>query len=204
MSSPRELLTFPGLRAARPARASPRSSPRCQLKADHDDLEDIGARGLAAPHAAATRLWERLWRPLLDSKFDGRLRRPARHLPVGAQRRMAGTRDRSSREVMGAIDGGYQVLVDRLARRDPRPRRRGPAPRRRCASCPPRGGRAFGVVLDTGMRRHDQVVTTQLRPGLAGLLAPDLRAALGPDPTATSASSASSRARGAASARTTR
>ena len=44
-------------------------------------------------------------------------------------------------------------------------------------------GRAFGVVLDTGMRSHDQVVTTQLRPGLEGLLARDLLAAMGPDPT---------------------
>jgi protoporphyrinogen oxidase len=42
-------------------------------------------------------------------------------------------------------------------------------------------GRALGVVLDDGLREHDTVVTTQLRPHLRGLLAAPLEAALGPD-----------------------
>jgi protoporphyrinogen oxidase len=95
-------------------------------------------------------------------------------------RRASGTRDRSAREVMGTIDGGYQVLVDALAVaivecggevRTSTPVR----------SVPSSGGRALGVVLDDGFRAHDWVVTTQLRPALEGVLAPELLTALGPD-----------------------
>jgi hypothetical protein len=46
---------------------------------------------------------------------------------------------------------------------------------------PSSGGRALGVVVDGTLRPHDQVVTTQLRPGMKGLLAPDLEQQLGAD-----------------------
>ena len=63
------------------------------------------------------RLWENLWRPLFDSKFDGRFDDlPATYL-WSRMNRTSGTRDRKGREVMGAIEGGYQAMVDRLADR---------------------------------------------------------------------------------------
>ena len=34
-------------------------------------------------------------------------------------RRMSGTRDKSGREIMGRLEGGYQTLIDALGRRDP-------------------------------------------------------------------------------------
>ncbi len=49
-------------------------------------------------------------------------------------------------------------------------------------SVPAAGGRALGVVIDGTLRPHDYVVTTQLRPGLQGLLAPELERTLGADP----------------------
>jgi protoporphyrinogen oxidase len=180
MSSARELLTFPGLRATDKARLAAFAAA-CQLKGTYDDLEHVSLEDWLRRRCGA-RLWDTLWRPLLDSKFDGRFDDlPATYL-WARSRRMAGTRDRSSREVMGTIEGGYQVLVDRLA--DAIRAHGGEV----LTSTPVRfvpssQGRAFGVVLDTGMRPHDQVVTTQLRPGLEGLLARDLLAAMGPDPT---------------------
>ena len=79
-------------------------------------------------------------------------------------------------EVMGAIEGGYQALVDALADADPRARRRGPHldPVR---FVPSPSGRAIGVVLDARLPPHDTVVTTQLRPQPRALLAPRARSA---------------------------
>ena len=70
-------------------------------------------RGLAR-RICGRRTWEVLWRPLLDSKFDGRYQDlPATYL-WSRSRRMSGSRDKSSQEMMGALDGGYQTLVDAL------------------------------------------------------------------------------------------
>jgi protoporphyrinogen oxidase len=95
--------------------------------------------------------------------------------------RVSSTRDRKGREVMGWIRGGYQTMVDRLAEEI---RARGgevhtSTPVR---YIPSQDGRAHGVVLDTGFRSHDWVVSTLLRPNMENLLAPELEAALPPDP----------------------
>ena len=88
---------------------------RCQMSNDHDELDDVAARwtGCAAVRPASS---ERLWRPLLDSKFDGRFDDlPATYI-WARTRRMSGTRDAGGREMMGRLEGGYQTL-DRRARR---------------------------------------------------------------------------------------
>jgi protoporphyrinogen oxidase len=180
MSTPKEVLTFPGLRLDDKARLAAFVLACSRIK-EHEKLDELPieawTRGLGGD-----RLWERLWRPLLDSKFDGRYDDlPATYL-WSRMRRTAGTRSKGGREVMGAIEGGYQALVDRLAERiralgglvhTSMPVRNIPASG---------SGRAVGVVVDGGLHEHDTVVTTQLRPNLEGILAPSLRAALGPDP----------------------
>jgi len=179
MSSPRELLTFPGLSPVDRVRLGA-FAVRCQLKADYADLETISLESWLRK-LCGDRLWEGLWRPLLDSKFDGAYDDlPATYL-WARSRRMSSTRDKAAREVMGTIDGGYQVFVDALAREI---RALGGEVLLDTAvqQVPAAGGRALGVVVDGTLRAHDQVVTTQLRPGLKGLLAPDLEAALGADP----------------------
>jgi protoporphyrinogen oxidase len=179
MSTPRELLAFKGLRARDRVRLGA-FALRCQLKQDYDDLEGLSLEDWLRA-SAGDALWERLWSPLLDSKFDGRFDDlPATYL-WARSRRMSATRDKSAREVLGTIDGGYQVLVDAL---EAAIRRHGG---RVFTNTPVRfvwssGGRAMGVVLDDGMRAHEWVLSTQLRPNMQGLLAGDLAAALAPDP----------------------
>lgn len=178
MSTPRELLTFPGLRADDRARLIG-FMLRCRLTSDQARLDEEPIERFVRRTAGA-RLWERLWRPLLESKFDGCYDDlPATYL-WSRMRRVSGTRDRAGREVMGWIRGGYQALVDRLAAAI---RERGGEV---LTSTPVRfvpslGGRAQGVLLDSGMRRHDWVVTTMLRPGMGGLLSPELEQQLEPD-----------------------
>jgi protoporphyrinogen oxidase len=151
----------------------------CGRIKDHVALDEQPIEAWARK-LSGDRLWERLWQPLLDSKFDGRYDDlPATYL-WSRMRRVSGTRDKAGREVMGWIRGGYQTMVDKLA--DVIRERGGEV----LTSTPVRhipseGGRASGVLLDGGMRRHDWVVTTQLRPNLAGMLSEELEAALPPD-----------------------
>lgn len=178
MSTPAQLLAFPGLSPADRARLV-RFVLRCRNIEDHAELDAIGLEDWAR-RTCGDRLWERLWRPLFDSKFDGRFDDlPATYL-WSRMNRTAGTRDRRGHEVMGWIEGGYQALADRLADRirahggqvlTSTPVRFVP-----CAN-----HRAIGVVLDAGFRAHDWVVATQIRPNLPHMLAPELDRALGPD-----------------------
>jgi protoporphyrinogen oxidase len=178
MSTPAQLLTFPGLSAADRARLV-RFVLRCRRINDHTPLDSQPLEAWTR-RACGDRLWERLWAPLFDSKFDGNYDDlPATYL-WSRMNRVSGTRDRKGHEVMGAIEGGYQALVDRLADRI---RARGgqalTSTTVRFVACA--NHRAIGVVLDAGFRPHDTVVATQIRPNLAGLLAPELEQMLGPD-----------------------
>ncbi|WCB95827.1 hypothetical protein DSM104299_04578 [Baekduia alba] len=178
MSTPKELLTFPGL-AMRDRLALIVFVARCQLLKDNAALEDIPLEPWMRK-MAGDRLWDRLWRPLLESKFDGRYHDlPATYL-WSRMRRTAGTRDRSGQEVMGWIHGGYQELVDRLGREV---QRRGGRIRTSTtvSAIPSQDGRALGVVVDGQLHAHDLVLTTQLRPALDGMLSEELRDVLGPD-----------------------
>jgi protoporphyrinogen oxidase len=180
MSSARELLTFPGLSAIDRVRLGAFAA-RCQLKSDYADLDAMPLETWLRK-LCGDRLWERLWRPLLDSKFDGAYDDlPATYL-WARSRRMSSTRDKAAREVMGTIDGGYQVLVDALAR-EIRALGGEVLLNTTVQQVPAANGHALGVVVDGTLRSHDYVATTQLRPGLKGLLAPDLQDALGADQT---------------------
>jgi len=112
MTSPREFLTFPILRPRDRVRLAAFVA-RCQLKKDYADLDDrplldwlrqLCGRGVV----------ERLWEPLLDSKFDGVYDDlPATYI-WARSRRMSTTRDKRGNEVMGWLEGGYQTLIDAL------------------------------------------------------------------------------------------
>jgi len=179
MSTPREALTFPGLSLRDKARMAAFVA-RCRRTTDHAPLDEEPLERWVR-RTAGDRLWERLFKPLLDSKFDSEhADLPATYL-WSRTRRTAGTRDRSGREVMGWIDGGHQTLADRLAEEI-----RGLGGEVLTSTpvryIPSNGGRAIGVVLDTGVVRHDVVVTTLLRPHMEHMLGPELEAALPADP----------------------
>jgi protoporphyrinogen oxidase len=115
MTSPKEFLTFPVLRPWQRARLAAFVA-YCQLKRGHDDLDAIPLERWLR-RLSGRGVYDRLWRPLLDSKFDGRFDDlPATYI-WARSRRMSKTRDSSGREVMGWLEGGYQTLIDALERR---------------------------------------------------------------------------------------
>ena len=179
MSTPRELLGFPALSTRNKAQLAA-FGLRCRRMADHAplDAEPIEAW---TRRTAGDQLWERLWEPLLDSKFDGAYGDlPATYL-WSRMRRTAGTRDRRGREVMGWIRGGHQALADRLAAAIEQLGGR-VLTSTRVQFIASREGRVTGVGLEDSVVSHDAVVSTLLRPQLEPLLGPGLAAMLPPDP----------------------
>jgi protoporphyrinogen oxidase len=115
MTSPKEFLTFPVLRPWQRARLAAFVA-YCQLQRSHDKLDQIPLERWLR-RLCGRGVHDRLWRPLLDSKFDGRFDDlPATYI-WARSRRMSKTRDSSGREVMGWLEGGYQTLIDTLERR---------------------------------------------------------------------------------------
>jgi protoporphyrinogen oxidase len=112
MTSPKEFLTFPILRPRDRVRLAA-FVLRCQLTKDYAELDQKPLldwlRSRSGKHVV-----ERMWAPLLDSKFDGRYDDlPATYI-WARTRRMSKTRDKSGAEVMGWLEGGYQTLIDEL------------------------------------------------------------------------------------------
>ncbi len=173
MTSPKEFLTFPLLRPHDRARLAAFVA-RCQLTKGHDALDDTPLLEWLE-RASGRRVTERLWKPLLDSKFDGRYGDlPATYI-WARTRRMGSTRDRSGREVMGWLDGGYQALIDALERRIVElggTVHAGSAVEQIASE----GGRAAGVVVDGRLHRFDHVLCTLAPPMARRVLAPDLAA----------------------------
>ncbi len=178
MSSLKEFLTFPLLPFHDRLRLGSFVA-RCQLRSSYEGLDDIPLEEWLR-RLCGRRIVERLWRPLLDSKFDGRFDDlPATYM-WGRTRRMSKTRDSAGREVMGWLGGGYQTLVDALERRiselggTVRP---GTAVDQIVGT----GGRAAGLVVDGSFRPFDAVLCTLVPPQAHRLLSPDLAELAPPD-----------------------
>ena len=178
MTSPLEFARFPLLRPAERLRLAAFVA-RCGLERDHAALDETPLLEWLERQCGRG-VVERLWRPLLDSKFDGRYDDlPATYI-WARTRRMGTTRDRSGREVMGWLDGGYQTLVDAIAARlralGGHVHVRTPVDR-----VVVERGRVAGIVVAGRLRPFDQVLCTlpprQARP----LLGPALGPAVGDD-----------------------
>ena len=158
MSTPQRAAALPGPERRATARASSPSSRAAGMISDQAELDDEPIEDVGAPDRGDA-LWERLWRPLLDSKFDGGYDDlPATYL-WSRTRRTAGTRDRAGREVMGWIRGGHQA-----------PRRR--ARRGASASAGARCSRTrrSATIVSSRRPRQGVVVGRRLpRPRLGGL-----------------------------------
>jgi protoporphyrinogen oxidase len=115
MTSPKEFLTFPLLKPIDRVRLA-RFVARCQLTKTYDALDQQPLLEWLTRYSGR-RVVEKMWAPLLDSKFDGRFDDlPATYI-WARTRRMSATRDSSGRELMGWLHGGYQTLIDRLEQR---------------------------------------------------------------------------------------
>ena len=92
MSTPAQLLTFPGLSPMDRARLV-RFVLQCRRIDDHEALDSEPLEAWTR-RTCGDRLWERLWGPLFDSKFDGEYGDlPATYL-WSRMNRVSGTRDR--------------------------------------------------------------------------------------------------------------
>lgn len=178
MSSVRELATFPLLAAHDRVRLAAFVA-RCQFGRGHEHLDETPL----VPWLRRTcgrRMVERLWMPLLDSKFDGRVEDlPATYI-WARTRRMSGARDNTGREMMGWLEGGYEQLVDALAARI---RGMGGELRTGCGVDRITGGEAgpTGVVIDGHLHPFDAVLCTLAPPQRSALLDPALAEHVGAD-----------------------
>lgn len=88
----------------------------CQQVKDWSHLDDIPLEQWLV-RLCGQSLYQKMWLPLLRSKFDDRPGKlPATYL-WARTRRMSSTRDAAAqRESMGCLLGGYQVLADALTR----------------------------------------------------------------------------------------
>jgi protoporphyrinogen oxidase len=172
MTSPKEALTFPILKLHERLRLGAFVA-RCQLTKSHDELDDIPLLEWVEKHCGRG-VVEKLWKPLLDSMFDGNYDDlPATWL-WARTRRMGGTRDKQGREQLGWLEsGGYQSLIDRLEERIVAlggEVRAGTAVEQIAGDA--RG--ATGIVVDGLYRPFDFVLCTLAPPMARSLLAPAL------------------------------
>jgi protoporphyrinogen oxidase len=91
---------------------------QCQLRSSYEKLETVPLETWLR-RICGKQVWERIWKPLLDSRFDGDPSGlPATYL-WARTRRMSGARQSkgSGGEEMGHIVGGHQRLIDAMIER---------------------------------------------------------------------------------------
>ncbi len=147
----------------------------CQLRRDFDALERLPLERWLTRHCGR-RVVERIWRPLLDSRFNSHhAELPATYLWARTNRMRSAREGRSAGETMGCLRGGHEQLVLAAAARarelgvDVRLGAgveglvRGP------------GGAIAGVRVDGSDERFDLTIPTLQPPALRRLLPEDLQ-----------------------------
>jgi protoporphyrinogen oxidase len=177
MNSLREFMTFPLLSPRDRVRLASFVA-RCQLTAQHDDLDELPLLDWLV-RRCGKRVVDKLWRPLLDSKFDGKYDDlPATYM-WARTRRMSSTRDSRGREIMGWLEGGYKTLIDALGARV---RTLGGEIHAGVGVDRIDGGaEQTGIVVDGAFRPFDHVLCTLVPPQARRLLSPALASAAPPD-----------------------
>jgi protoporphyrinogen oxidase len=171
MTSPLEAMRFPLLRPHERVRLAAFVA-RCQTIKSHDRIDRIPLEQWLT-RLCGRGVVDKLWRPLLDSKFDGRYEGlPATYI-WARTRRMGTTRDRSGREVLGWLQGGYQTLIDAV---EARIRALGGEVHAGTAVERIVGaeGRAIGIAVGGRLRQFDHVLCTLAPPQARSLMTPDL------------------------------
>jgi protoporphyrinogen oxidase len=90
---------------------------QCQLRRNYEGLEDMPLERWLRRHCG-NRVYDRIWRPLLDSRFDhshGEL--PATYLWARTNRMRSARTSEGSGETMGHLIGGHERLIEAAGRR---------------------------------------------------------------------------------------
>jgi protoporphyrinogen oxidase len=90
---------------------------QCQLRRDGEKLEDVPLESWLRRHCGRT-VVEKVWRPLLDSRFDGHHDElPATYLWSRTRRMRSARTQGGAGETMGCLPGGHDRLIEAVARR---------------------------------------------------------------------------------------
>ncbi len=154
---------------------------QCQLRSSYEKLEQIPLETWLRRHCGR-QVYERIWKPLLDSRFDGDPSGlPATYL-WARTRRMSGARGKGGGEEMGHIVGGHQRLIDAMVARarELGVEARTDAPVRGLATAG--GGSVTGVELEGETLDFDLTIPTLQPPALRFLLPERHQGLLAPYP----------------------
>lgn len=156
---------------------------QCQLRKDFDGLEDVPLEPWLTRHCGRE-VVQRLWRPLLDSRFDGEWAElPATYLWARTNRMRSARTTRGGGETMGHVVGGHERLVEAVGERA-----------RELGVDVRLGAGVEGLVLGDGGHSvrgvrvdgvdepFDLTIATLQPPALARLLPPELAHLLGAYP----------------------
>jgi protoporphyrinogen oxidase len=90
---------------------------QCQLRRGYAALEDVSLHRWLLRHCGK-RLYERIWKPLLDSRFDGEHDElPATYLWARTNRMRSARTGDGGAETMGCLQGGHERLIEAAAAR---------------------------------------------------------------------------------------
>ena len=90
---------------------------QCRLRPSYAGLEDVPLERWLRRHCGAE-VVRRIWKPLLDSRFEGRHDElPATYMWARTRRMSSARTGRERAEQMGHVIGGHQRLIDAIARR---------------------------------------------------------------------------------------
>lgn len=154
---------------------------QCQLRSSYEKLEQIPLETWLRRHCGR-QVYERIWKPLLDSRFDGDPSGlPATYL-WARTRRMSGARGKGGGEEMGYIVGGHQRLIDAMVAKAAElgVEARTEAPVTGLATA--EDGSVTGVELEGETLDFDLTIPTLQPPALRFLLPERYRGLLAPYP----------------------
>jgi protoporphyrinogen oxidase len=90
---------------------------QCQLRRSYGGLEDVSLIDWLRRHCGKE-VTEKIWKPLLDSRFDGDYDElPATYLWARTNRMRSARSSKSSGETMGCLRGGHERLIEAAGRR---------------------------------------------------------------------------------------
>jgi protoporphyrinogen oxidase len=147
---------------------------RCQRKPNYDDLENVPLLPWLEKMTTKN-VVRKIWKPLLDSRFDGNHDGlPATYMWARTRRMNNARQGKSRAETMGALNGGHQTLIEATAKAAEA------AGAKIRTSVPVTGlvtehGAVKGVATSDGDRPYDLTIPTLQPPGLRHLLPAELQ-----------------------------